>query len=211
MLTLCPYDEPKDSNTFNAVAQMARKYAPDIRITSAICADDALKSIGSIDIAALHLEAGYDRDSVKELRKKGVESRWYNCMAPDWGNTLFKCGLADSYRITWITYANDFAGYLRWSLYNFTSDIFTNPGFNWPTGDMYLLYPGKNGPLPSLRWETYKAGLRDLRLAMTALQHCSKSQRDRLLSLISSIGKDEAIELPDDITVWRNTLYSIFH
>jgi len=209
LLTLCPYDEPKDADTFNAVVRMARKYAPDIRITAAICAADALKSVGVLDIATIHLEAGYDRGAVKALREKGVEIRWYNCMAPAWGNTLFKCPLADAYRISWITYANHFAGYLRWSLYDTVKDVFGNPGFNWPTGDMYLLYPGQDGPLASLRWEAYKAGWHDLRLAMTALQSASGPRREHLLALIAEIGKDQAITLPADLGDWHEALCAL--
>lgn len=208
LLTLCPYDEPTDPATFRAVALMAKKYAPEIKISAAITATTAVTVCDVINIATIHLSDGFSQDACKFLRSRGVELRWYNCCKPDWGNTLFCCGLADSYRIPWITYANQFSGYLRWSIFNFTKDVFSNPGFNWPTGDMYLLYPGISGPLSSLRWEAYKAGLHDLKLALSFLDSSSSRQQNKLIELIARLGRAESIDLPEDISFWQNELYS---
>lgn len=208
LLTLCPYDEPADPVTFRAVALMAKKYAPEIKITAAITAAAAVTVRDVLDIATIHLSDGFSDEACSTLRDSRVELRWYNCCKPDWGNTLFRCGLADSYRMAWITYANQFTGYLRWSVFNFTQDIFSNPGFNWPTGDMFLLYPGAEGPLTSLRWEAYNAGRHDLRLALAVLASASGEKRIRLLDLIARIGRAAPIELPEDINEWQRELYS---
>jgi Glycoside hydrolase 123, catalytic domain len=211
LLILCPYDEPTDPETFRRTANMAKEVAPDIRITAAIQAKVANELTDVLDIATLHLKTGYDREKRDELRNAGVELRWYNCCHPDWGNTLFCCELAESYQTAWITFANDFNGYLRWSFADFTKDVFTNPGFNWPTGDMYLLYPGAKGPLPSLRWEALKTGVEDVKLLAGVINDpdTSEEKRDKLWELARRIGKDEAISPPNDILVWRNELFEI--
>ncbi|MHB9140209.1 MAG: glycoside hydrolase domain-containing protein, partial [Victivallaceae bacterium] len=54
-----------------------------------------------------------------------------------------------------------------WSIIDWPEMVSENPGFNWPTGDTHLLYPGRNGPLESLRWHVYKQGQQDLRVFMS--------------------------------------------
>lgn len=165
-LTLCPYDEPQDPASFRQVARLAKSIAPEIRISAAITAQKALEMVDVIDIATVHLSSGYDADGLDKLRKAGVEVRWYNCCAPDWGNVLFASELSDAYRLAWMTEAGEFAGFLRWSIIDWPELVLSNPGFNWPTGDTHLLYPGPRGPLESLRWHAYKQGRLDLALLL---------------------------------------------
>jgi hypothetical protein len=164
MLTICPYDEPCDPKQFAEVVKLVRNFAPEIKISAAITSSVALSVLDHIDIATIHLEAGYSNEAVEKLRKNGIELRWYNCCTPDWGNTLFNCKLIDSYRISWITEKGKYKGFLRWSITDWPHAWNINPGFNWPTGDTYLISPGKNGPMETLRWHTYKQGLQDLKL-----------------------------------------------
>lgn len=163
-LTICPYDEPQDRESFRSVARLAKSVAPELRITAAITAEKAFELAGTIDIATIHLESDYNSDAVTALRQAGVEVRWYNCCEPAWGNTLFNCSLADSYRIGWMTEAGGYGGYLRWAVIDWPEQVYSNPGFNWPTGDTYLLYPEAAAPVESLRWHAYKQGLQDLKI-----------------------------------------------
>ncbi len=163
-LTICPYDEPQDRESFRCVARLAKSVAPELRITAAIMSTKAAELLDVIDIATVHLDTGYEPEAMAALRRAGVEVCWYNCCEPSWGNMLFGCGLADSYRIAWMTEAGGFAGFLRWSIIDWPAQVMTNPGFNWPTGDTHLLYPGVGGPLESLRWHAYKQGRQDLRI-----------------------------------------------
>ena len=164
MLTICPYDEPSDPKRFAEVVQLVKRFAPEIKISAAITSGVALSVLDHIDIATIHLDAGYSNEAVEKLRKNGVELRWYNCCAPDWGNTLFNCDFMDSYRISWITEQGNYTGFLRWSIIDWPKAWDTNPGFNWPTGDTYLISPGESGPMETLRWHAYKQGLQDLTL-----------------------------------------------
>lgn len=165
-LTICPYDEPQDPESFRRTAKLAKSIAPEIRITAAITAQKALELIDVIDIATVHLASGYDTGSFEKLRKTDVEVRWYNCCAPEWGNVLFTSELSDAYRLSWMTKVGGFAGFLRWSIIDWPEQVLSNPGFNWPTGDTHLLYPGSRGPLESLRWHAYKQGRQDLPLLL---------------------------------------------
>ena len=188
LLTICPYDEPSDPKRFSEVAEFAKKLAPEVKISAAVTSRVALELIGCIDISTIHLEVGFDKEAVKELRKNGVELRWYNCCAPDWGNTLFSCDLAEAYRISWITEYGKYKGFLRWAIIGWPESWDKNPGFNWPTGDTYLIAPGINGPIETLRWHAYRQGCQDLRLLLQ-LEDTPEVQ-----CLLSYIGKNHPLE-----------------
>ena len=170
LLTICPYDEPLDPASFISSVELVRANAPEIRITCAISSRLAVRVMDYIDIATVHGGNSCSRAALRKLRAAGVETRWYNCCTPVWGNTLFASELSDSYRMPFITLANGFQGYLRWSIIDWTRDVLTNPGFNWPTGDTHLLYPGGDGtPLESLRFLALKR-LRPLRYMVTLIK-----------------------------------------
>ena len=203
MLTICPYDEPSDPQRFANVAKLVREYAPEIKITAAVTSRVALEVADCIDIATVHLEVGYDKDAVEKLRKAGVELRWYNCCAPAWGNTLFNCELIDSYRISWMTEQGQYNGFLRWSIVGWTDSWDKNPGFNWPTGDTYLIAPGKNGPVETLRWHAYRQGLQDLGLLLQ-LEPTSEVQQ-----LLSEVGSNHPLLTKETPGNFQQQLYRL--
>jgi hypothetical protein len=79
----------------------------------------------------------------------------------------------------WLFYRNRARGFLHWG-YNYwyrsqTRELI-NPyqvldGHWWPNwayGDPFLVYPGEDGPVDSLRWEVFAEGLQDYALLQTA-------------------------------------------
>jgi hypothetical protein len=52
-------------------------------------------------------------------------------------------------------------GYLRFIFNAFPEDVWTQPAFKWHSGDMFLVYPGTDGPLDSMRWELLRQGIQD--------------------------------------------------
>ncbi|MDD3927262.1 MAG: DUF4091 domain-containing protein [bacterium] len=207
-ITICPYDEPQDIPSFRMVADIVRRVAPEMRVTAAIMAEKAWEGRDALDIVTFNPDY-YDAGIHRRLEEEGKEVRWYNCCAPMWGNTLLHCPLSDAYRIPWITVANSFKGYLRWSAFNWTDEPWTDPAFNWPTGDTYLLYPGKDGPVTGLRWEAYKMGLSDLHLLLSALEEASPDKRCRLQEHLRDVGRFSPVEGPQDLQAWRDKLYDI--
>jgi Glycoside hydrolase 123, catalytic domain len=206
-ITVCPYDEPGNIESFEFVASMVKAIAPEIRITAAMTEEKAIEAQNIVDIATI-ASVSIDAENTN-LSKYDFEPRWYNCCQPFWGNFLFCCPLADAYRISWITAANNFKGFLRWSIIDWTEDPWHQPAFNWPTGDMYLLYPGKNGPATGLRWEAYKTGREDLKLLLTKMNE-SDSLKAELKKHLDEIGKLGPLsEENTDINTWRTKLFSI--
>jgi Glycoside hydrolase 123, catalytic domain len=209
LITICPYDEPQDVASFRGVAQMVKAIAPEIRISAAISADKALELLDCIDVATVHLEHGFDPDKVKKLQSSGVDVRWYSCCIPDWGNTLFASDLIEAWRIPWICIANKLTGYLRWSIIDWPEDLWNNPAFNWPTGDMHLLYPGEKGPISSLRWEVYKTGLQDLKLFLAVQKTASSEQKQLMQKYLYKVGKAASLGNTLNLIEARNEFFSL--
>lgn len=209
-LTLCIYDEPQDEHSFRSAAQLARRCAPDLRITAAIPPQVALRLTDVLDIATLN--AGeFSAEAAAQLRAAGLEVRWYNCCHPAWANTLFVSPLSDAYRLAWITAAQQLGGYLRWSIVDWTDDPWRDPAFNWPTGDTCLLYPGERGPATSLRWDAYKLGLADLRLLHAARAAAAPASRAQLDAHLHEVGAMAPTPSPTCIARWRRRLHALVH
>jgi len=144
--------------------------------------------------ASNHIEPFVER-GVKKLwtyycvsQWKGVSNRFY-CM-PSARNRILGAQL----------YRYDLAGFLQWG-FNFWYSQFstraldpfreTDAGGNFPAGDAYLVYPGPEGPIDSIRGEVFREALQDQR----ALQLLEKRQgRDRTVKLLER-GLDEPITM----------------
>jgi hypothetical protein len=66
--------------------------------------------------------------------------------------------------LPWIAARRHLDGFLRWSYNSWTSDPFSRPVYIFTQGDEYLVYPGRNGPMSSIRWEQLKEGIEDFEL-----------------------------------------------
>lgn len=85
-------------------------------------------------------------------------------------------------------------GFLHWA-YNYWQDVGTKEyidpklvsdgGGYYPSGDCYLVYPGKNGPNTSLREKAFAAGIRDYRVLKTLE---TKKGREYVLNLLAKYG-----------------------
>lgn len=89
-------------------------------------------------------------------------------------------------------YKFDIKGFLHWGFNFYYSQFSTdaiNPyrvtdGLYWvPAGDTFVVYPGENGPLPSLRLHVFRDALQDLRA---------------LELLADAVGRDEVIKLLEE-------------
>jgi hypothetical protein len=208
-ITICPYDEPQDIESFKAVAELVKRCAPEFKISAAMSREIALEIEDTVDIATVS-SVSLTPASCQELITQDFEARWYNCCNPAWGNFLFCCPLIDSYRTSWMTFANGLSGFLRWSIIDWTDNVWDNPAFNWPTGDMHLLYPGKHGPVSSLRWEAYKTGNDDLKIFLAAFATADKPLKHRLKQHLSELGVMTPLaESGWDIHSWREKLFAI--
>lgn len=91
-------------------------------------------------------------------------------------------------------FLNGAAGFLQWG-YNFYNTSLSknkvNPyvdqtgGGAFPSGDPFIVYPGAEGPVDSLRGELFLQAIQDYRLCLTAARRCGA---ERVRELIRSCG-----------------------
>lgn len=166
-------DEPMALNraTYLQLAALAEQYAPELPIIEATH-NRELVDIIDIWVPQLH-DWSRAQDFYAQRRATGDELWFYTCMWPqgDWANRFVEQPLLKTRLLHWINYKYGATGYLHWG-YNAWSgkDPFENPtrehgGDQYlPAGDAWIVYPGKDGPLDSIRWEAVRDGIADYEL-----------------------------------------------
>ncbi|GIP28525.1 hypothetical protein J23TS9_36550 [Paenibacillus sp. J23TS9] len=138
---------------------------------------------------------------IEPFLEHGVTPLWtYYCVSQyrDVSNRFFSMPSARNRILGYQLYKYDAAGFLHWG-YNFwytqyskqVIDPFrvTDAGGAFPSGDAYLVYPGEDGPIESIRMEVMYEALQDLR-ALRLLEELMG--RDEVLAALDE-GLDEPI------------------
>jgi len=132
-------------------------------------------------------------DHIGPFLEHNVEPRWtYYCCGQgvDVANRFFSMPSARNRILGMQLFQFEVSGFLHWG-YNFwytqhslrQIDPFrvTDAGGAFPSGDSFVVYPGQEGPLDSLRWEVFREGIQDLR-ALELL--ASLTGRERALEIM---------------------------
>lgn len=165
-------DEPITVNaeSYNRLAAMVRDFAPEFRIIDAtMCREVA----GSVDIwVPQPQEIAAHWDFFQERKSKGEQVWFYTCLSPTSGymNRMVDYLLLPVRLLHWQNFRYDLPGYLHWGLNHWREDPFRNlepllSGETYlPPGDSHIVYPGKYGPLSSIRLEAMRDGIEDYEL-----------------------------------------------
>lgn len=130
---------------------------------------------------------------IEPFVERGIEGLWtYYCVS-QWdqvANRFFCMPSARNRILGTQLYKYDLAGFLQWGFNFYYSQYSTRPidpfrvtdaGQAFPAGDAFLVYPGADGPLDSIRGEVFREALQDQR----ALQLLERLQgRPRTLALV---------------------------
>ena len=188
-------DEPVTwtAENYKKLASYVRQYAPKIKIIEAsMCSDLA----GAIDIWVVqpphYLK---DRKFFQERQKARDETWFYTCCGPNgkYMNRFVDYPLLDVRLLHWGNFKYGLTGYLHWG-FNFWGkspfmdiepDFQAVPGGYLPPGDTHIIYPGKYGPLSSVRLEAMRDGIEDYEL----LKLLQKKSRKRAREICDSIVK----------------------
>lgn len=111
-------------------------------------------------------------DFFKERKKAGDELWFYTCLAPkgQYMNRFIDQQLIKTRLLHWMNFKYDMTGYLHWGYNQYQGDPFVDLEPNWggdtylPPGDSHIVYPGRRGPLSSIRLEAMRDGLEDFEL-----------------------------------------------
>ena len=157
-------DEPTEDGikAWTEVSKLVHKYAPGIPRM------DAIETIGFEEILEVWIPTlqHFDNwiDHYLKAMEDGYELWFYTCLNPKgrYPNRFLDYSLLKTRILHWINYAYGFKGYLHWG-FNWWQEKnpFGEPPPNLPPGDSHISYPGRDGPLPSLRLEAFRDGLED--------------------------------------------------
>lgn len=162
-------DEPitENAKSYNTLVRLVRKYAPQFKIIEA-CHTTKLTTPLNIWVPQLNF-LRQNFDFYKQRQRSGNEAWFYTSMYPqgEYANRFWELPLLKTRILHWINFKYGITGYLHWG-YNFwNNNPFKNVGFEntkMPDGDEWIVYPGTNGPLDSIRFEALRDGVDDYEL-----------------------------------------------
>ncbi|MCK9223129.1 MAG: DUF4091 domain-containing protein [Limnochordia bacterium] len=168
-------DEPQleHLSNYKRAREILRVLAPWMKVMDALSQPD-FTELGLTDIPVASISTS------KDFYEKGIP-RWdYFCCQPRgrFLNRFVDTPLAKIRGAGWLFYRFESLGFLHWG-YNYwykhgTTELIDPyrvfDGELWPilpNGDPFVVYPGANGPVGSLRWEVFAESLNDYTLLQT--------------------------------------------
>ena len=197
-------DEPggKNVSEYRITAGIVRRYMPGIRTVDAV---EAPSFAGALDVWCPKVNSFEKYHALYDSFRTNFGDRvWcYTCCIPGgkWMNRTMDGELLRPVLIPWVSVMWDVEGFLHWG-YNFwqkDQDPFKEPypkkwggannGNSLPPGDTHIVYPGKDGPWPSVRLEATRAGMEDADLLLK-LRKYDKAAADAMVRRIARGFKD---------------------
>lgn len=151
-------DEPIPVNldSWKELSARVKKAAPELRRIDAVHVPD-LKGHLEVWVPQLNFLEQWMEKFV-EAQKEGVELWYYTAWVPQgrYPNRLMDYPLIKTRMLHWLNYTSGTTGYLHWG-WNFW-DV---PFDQFAPGDNFIVWPGKQTPRSSLRYEAMREGIED--------------------------------------------------
>ena len=161
------FDEPDHERieVIRKTAPIIRRAIPEMRIFPA-CARNTSKLVGILNawcppVAYFGTPVGdFSAANVAAGRARGDLYWWYNQE-----DNCIGAPIVTHRALLWASWQADITGYFVWTINNWGKK-----GMGWSTvfeiGEAMVIYPGKDGPVDSLRWEQTREGLEDYEYLM---------------------------------------------
>lgn len=147
--------------SWRAISDAVHRAAPRLRRIEAI---ETIDCTGALEVWVPQL-IHFDRwREAYEARRGDGEFWFYICCNPFgnvYPNRFLDYPLSRVRVLHWLNFTEDLAGYLHWGLNFWGKEPFGVPSDRLPPGDTHVIYPGKEGPLNSIRWEMQRESLED--------------------------------------------------
>ncbi len=198
------FDEPTDEfvDRYKEIAAMLRGLKPDLKILEATM---TVKLSGVVDVWCPQVQEYQANQDFFNQRKAAGDKVWvYTCLAPGgpWLNRLVDQERLRQVYIGWACAKYDLQGFLHWGL-NFHTDkpfeVLVRPhieGQFLPAGDSHILYPMRDGPLSSHRFESHRIGMEDYELLAQLKSHDAARAQEiiaRTFQAFDRFSKDIAV------------------
>jgi hypothetical protein len=158
---------PHTEEDYKRKSALVHQWAPGARFLEAM---SCLDMRGYLDIWVPNLDQ-FDKhmEQYLSLRDESEFELWfYTCMFPTglYPNRFLDFSLLKTRILHWINWRYKVTGYLHWGLNYWADDPFHQDRIrpDLPPGDCWIVYPGADGPLDSMRWEQMREGLQDYEL-----------------------------------------------
>jgi len=187
-------DEPQPHHIadYRAVRETLRRGAPELPVLDALSDIEFFRE-GLVDRPCP------STDHVRPFLARNVEHLWcYYCggQMRDVSNRFMDFPSARNRILGWQLYKFGFEGFLHWG-YNYwykhltdtLVDPYTDPhsGRLLAGGDAFVVYPGADGPVDSIRWEVFREGLQDMR-ALRLLETLAAKRRAANAAIARLVG-----------------------
>lgn len=120
-------------------------------------------SVSNLTVGVRFLERG-DTGWVERRRAEGKITTFYTVTNDRHPNTLTFSPLSEARMMGWLVAKWNLSGFVHWAVNDWTADVYQHPMFAYTQGDEYLVYPGPDGVVPSVRWEELVEGMQDAEL-----------------------------------------------
>lgn len=203
-------DEPTAVNAdcYKDVAEQVKRIFPEIKIMEATNDRDGIA--GAIDIWCPLINDFQENESFfREREKQGEQILVYTCLIPGgkWLNRTLDMEKLRQVYFGWGAAFYNTNGYLHWGLNQYMGDPFKQSVVKHPSpvasannylpaGDTHIIYPGKEGPLSSIRFESQKLGIEDYDL-LQQLKEKNENKYDKLIGKLFRSYTDYNLNLKD--------------
>jgi hypothetical protein len=184
-LYICPTDEPADRPGVPTLQRVQRcrellqQADTGHRTTAALNSRETACTLAPVLDRLLfqwHKDA-YDPALTGELRQQGKLVEGYISDRPQRPNSFITSEAIEQRILGWQCFHEGIQGLMRWSYINWPDDLGEKPAGTdgLPPGDLYLVYPGAQGPWASTRWERLRDGFEDAEILRLANQIIRRS------------------------------------
>ena len=187
-------DEPIDENAaaYKTLAEIVRRELPGVKTFDATMSQSV---VGAVDVWCPQVQEYQRRRDFFEQRRAAGDRIWvYTCLSPGgpWLNRLLDQERLRPVYLGWSLAKYDLAGFLHWGFNHYRSGVdpyekscveFPKAPKFLPAGDSHVVYPGKNGPLSSVRFEAHRIGMEDAELLLM-LREYLREDMDELVNRV---------------------------
>ncbi len=159
--TYMGFDE-KPQAIMNGIFSVLKADAPELKIS--LSGGSSSEESAAAGDLVLYYGALRNRAAVRKLleeRRTVGTTTFYTACGTASPNTFIYSPQWESRLLPWIAFQHGLAGYARWAYQSWPADVWKQPESRWHSGDSFLVYPGKTGPIDSTRWELLRQGIQD--------------------------------------------------
>lgn len=191
------FDEPEDAyvDRYRVLISLLRRLKPDIKILEATM---TMNVAGLVNVWCPQVQEYQANQEFFDKRKAAGDEVWvYTCLSPGgpWLNRLLDEERLRQVYIGWALAKYNLQGFLHWGLNFHTAKPFEElvrfhmEGQFLPAGDSHILYPLKDGPLSSHRFEAHRIGMEDFELLAQLKSHDAPQAQQIIARVLQSFDK----------------------